>query len=596
VISDLTAGAARTVPGPRAALDGQRTGGDRATEAELAVSVMDCLLRENYAGLSRWVHSTESGPVLELPGGRDLVLLRADGFLADLRIAWPGPRLTLDDVAAAVAAISDARDAEGVAAFGAECRHALASLRLRRRQLPAVRAQLRQAPAGSWQGYAGGVAYDALAAAMPHPAYPTSACRLGFSDEDSLRHAPEYRPEFTLSWVAVPRAAVRASRPRSVQASRAGRPAWWPDMTDIGLGASLTATHDLMPVHPLTARRDLAGTLAQTGPALAGAVIAPGQWLRVRPTLSTRTVAVTGYPGAHLKLPLAVSILGRQNHRTLAPGTLADGALVHRVLAGITARDPGLRGLLLADDSDFAHAGHPCLGYLLRRLPRHLDQERIVPVGALLAPSGETDAGLVIDDLARDGFGGDPAAFFGAYLDQLFDIAVRLFTRYGIALESHQQNAAVVVRPGGGPLRLLVRDFGGALINHDRLAAGFGPATPDPSQFAGQRLLTGSDDALADVFITITVHLCAGAIAFGLAERGYAGQAELLALIRRALTAALDRHDDVPTAHLLRARVLAADRLPGQAMVTAGTLLDKSRTGARDINKFYGTTGPNYLR
>jgi hypothetical protein len=42
--------------------------------------------------------------------------------------------------------------------------------------------------------------------------------------------------------------------------------------------------------------------------------------------------------------------------------------------------------------------------------------------------------------------------------------------------------------------------------------------------------------------------------------------------------------------------VLAADRLPGQAMVTAGTLLDKSRTGARDINKFYGTTGPNYLR
>ena len=75
-----------------------------------------------------------------------------------------------------------------------------------------------------------------------------------------------------------------------------------------------------------------------------------------------------------------------------------------------------------------------------------------------------------------------------------------------------------------------------------------------------------------------------------------AAEAELLALIRRALTAALDRHDDVPTAHLLRARVLAADRLPGQAMVTAGTLLDKSRTGARDINKFYGTTGPNYLR
>ena len=47
---------------------------------------------------------------------------------------------------------------------------------------------------------------------------------------------------------------------------------------------------------------------------------------------------------------------------------------------------------------------------------------------------------------------------------------------------------------------------------------------------------------------------------------------------------------------MLRARVLDADRLPGKSMVTAGTLVAKSRTGARDINKFYGTNGPNYLK
>ena len=28
----------------------------------------------------------------------------------------------------------------------------------------------------------------------------------------------------------------------------------------------------------------------------------------------------------------------------------------------------------------------------------------------------------------------------------------------------------------------------------------------------------------------------------------------------------------------------------------AGTLVDKVRTGARDINKHYGVSGPNYLR
>ena len=37
-------------------------------------------------------------------------------------------------------------------------------------------------------------------------------------------------------------------------------------------------------------------------------------------------------------------------------------------------------------------------------------------------------------------------------------------------------------------------------------------------------------------------------------------------------------------------------KVTGKAMVTAGTLRDNARTGARDINKFYGTTGPNYLR
>lgn len=45
---------------------------------------------------------------------------------------------------------------------------------------------------------------------------------------------------------------------------------------------------------------------------------------------------------------------------------------------------------------------------------------------------------------------------------------------------------------------------------------------------------------------------------------------------------------------VLRAQVLDAARLPVKAMVTAGTLLTKKRSGASDINKHY-TTGPNYL-
>ncbi|HEX4061782.1 MAG TPA: IucA/IucC family C-terminal-domain containing protein [Streptosporangiaceae bacterium] len=183
----------------------------------------------------------------------------------------------------------------------------------------------------------------------------------------------------------------------------------------------------------------------------------------------------------------------------------------------------------------------------------------------------------------------------GAYFGVLFRIAVRLFVRYGIALESHQQNAALIVGPAGG-VRLMVKDFDGALINHGRLTSALGGQAPPAAAFADQRLLTGCDDELADVFITITVHLCAGAVAFGLARAGRAPLPDLLGLVRRSLAAALDEYPGDPAAALLRARVLDAPRLPGKAMLTAGTLVDKARTGARDINKYIGTSGPNYLR
>jgi len=368
-------------------------------------------------------------------------------------------------------------------------------------------------------------------------------------------------------------------------------------MRDVGLPEALAGTHDLVPAHPLTARLALPRALAEAGLATE-ARVAPGRWLRVRPTLSTRTVAVTADPRAQLKLPLPVSTLGRRNRRALEPRTLGDGALVRRVLAAAADRDPGLDGLLLIDDGDFAHAGHPGLAYLRRRLPDGLGASRIVPVAALLA---ETGGGLVIEELAGPE---QVPAYFRRYLDLVFGVAVRLFVRYGIALESHQQNAAVTVpveppAAAGGPgpgLRLLVKDFDGALINHGRLAAALGGAAPEPAGFGDPRILTASDDALADVFITITVHLCAGALAFGLAERGYAPLPALLATVREALAAALDQQAGEPAARLLRARVLEAGRLPVKAMLTAGTLTGKDRTGASDINKFYGPPGPNYLR
>jgi len=502
--------------------------GDRRAgrEAYLAARVLDALLREDYGGLSARV----AGDRLTLPGGRAVTLTRErhgtgryPGFLADQVVA---DTLTLDEVLAAVHALADPRD--DVAAFERECREALRALRL----CDAVRPR----PDG-------GTRYEALAATLDHPVYPTARCRLGLDERDLLAYAPEFGPSFRLCWTVVARSTCRGERP-----------AWWPAPADLGLPGEV----DVFPVHPLTAR--LVPTVA--GPAVT-----------VRPTLSMRTVAV----GAReqLKLPLPTSTLGLRNRRVIMPGTLADGALVERVLRAVAEREKA--PVLLADEQTYGHADDPLRGYLLRRMPAVG-----VPVAAL--PARTPEGRYVIEELTDD-----VASFFGAYLGALFGWNVALLTRYGIALEAHQQNVSVVP---GTPLRLMVKDNDGALIDLLRLRDALGWA-PKPAEFADRRLLTSDAEALARVFVTITVHLCAGAIAFALAERGLLPLATGLGLIREHLGAALDAHDD---SGFLRARTLEADRLPGKAMVTAGTLVSKERTRAEDINKHYGPPGPNYLK
>jgi hypothetical protein len=109
-------------------------------------------------------------------------------------------------------------------------------------------------------------------------------------------------------------------------------------------------------------------------------------------------------------------------------------------------------------------------------------------------------------------------------------------------------------------------------------------------------MIVSSAQELAEVFTTITVHLCAGALAFGMGERGLASTDMLLPLVRRRLVEAVAGLRGTRDFPVLQERVLDAERLPVKSMVTAGTLRPRGRIKTTDINKYYGTTGPNYLR
>ncbi|WP_328593901.1 IucA/IucC family protein [Actinomadura macrotermitis] len=493
-------------------------------EAALAARVLDALLREDYGGVRARVGDLFGRPVR----------LCGPGFLAE-RAVDPAQGLRLADVFGAVRALAHPDD--DVAAFERECREALAAIRLHEEIRPRTLARLAGLPRRG-----PGTFYDTLAAFTDHPVHPAGRCRLGLGRGDLERYAPEFAPSFELRWAAVPQEKITAV---------GARPLWWPEAPRAG--------HAMLPVHPLTAP-------------LVREHLVPAPYLRVGPTLSMRTVAAA--PFTHLKMPLPTSTLGLRNRRTIVPGTLPDGALAERLLRGVLEREPHLP-VLLPDEQTWGHAGSPLLGYLIRRFPAALARAEVVPVAALLAddPAG----GAVIERW-------DVAALFGEYLDALLAWNITLF-RYGIALEAHQQNVSLVL--DGGPLRLLVKDNDGALVDPGTLAETLGAEAP----FEDHRMRTRDPEALARVFVTITLHLCAAAVAHGLAARALLPLRTGLAMIRERLDALLGPEDA-----FLRARTLDAPLLPTKAMVTAGTLVCKERTGAADINKHYGPPCPNYLQ
>ncbi|MEO3925990.1 IucA/IucC family protein [Micromonosporaceae bacterium B7E4] len=607
--------------------------GADAAERQLFQRVLDALLREDHLGLAG--NGRRSGPwwLTRVPGARLRLPVEPDGFQHELRTARPELVVlpdresdsgvlgrvvrSLDGLLDVLAPVDDPEAEAGWAAFRAECRDDLVARRLAAETRSRVYRDLLAARARTPDGMAGALLDDVLAARADHPVYPTSRARIGLDRAALLGYAPEHAPTFALRWLPVPRAELTLA---------GALPHWWPPS-----GEPETV---LLPVHPVTADR------------LHLPVRTDVPEVPVRPTLSTRTVALVDDPYTHLKLPLATAALGTRNIRTIAPGTLVDGAELHRLLARIAAAEPAFAGRILhADESCYGHAGDPVRSFLIRRFPAELAGRVVVPVAALAAedPAGGTVAQRVA--------GADPRPLLESYLDLLVDWHGYLWLRHGIALEAHQQNIHLVLDPpdhtdppdetdrgtgagpgpggtgaaggpaaagqlgrqrtgsAGGGLRLLYKDNDGA-----RLVRRPGPALRDA------RMWITDPGELADVFTTITLHLAAAAPLRALAGRGVPVPAPGAAL-RPRLLATRDRWTSTPprttppgpadsvtnapgpvgwdvaaAGRLLTERVVTADHLPVKAMLTAGTLLPKQRTGCADINKYYLRTGPNYLR
>lgn len=419
---------------------------------------------------------------------------------------------------------------------------------------------------------------DQIASYRDHPYYPTARAKSGF-DEAALRaYAPEFDPSFELRWLAVPNERLTLST---------SPPVFWPRLRELGLPMSIQTTHSVLPVHPLTWMR------LDEFPLPEDTLRAPAAHLRVRPTLSVRTVMPVDHPRHHIKLPLPMRTLGALNLRLIKPSTLYDGHWFQRVLSAIGAADPTLRTRYLHVDE--AHGGHvdaaTHLAYLVRVYPSSLHEDTLVPVAALCAamPDGRSLAAHLADRFHR----GDLLAWWRAYAHLLCDVHFRLWLVYGIALEANQQNAVLIYRADRTP-RLLMKDNDAARVLMSRLRHrltdidAYGP-------LRDQRIEVSDDVALARMFCTITLQLALLAVLEGVAANDDTLRTVMYRVLRDVLSSTLrdldaEGVDTRPAWQLLR-----APRLPVKYLLSAGSLLSKRATGAADINKFYGDSGPNFM-
>jgi siderophore synthetase component len=517
-----------------------------------------------------------AAPLLWQEGGRYTELLALDDIL----------RCFARDLAPAAQSL--------FAAFADECRLAVEHRSIadaeRQRWFGALREGGQAVPELDW--HATLLHYDRVAAFHDHPLYPTARAKLGFDRAALEAYGPESLQPFQLRWLALPRALVHASGE-----PERDWPAAWPGFADVGLAPALADSHALLPVHPFVWGAQLVAMLAGCGLA-AQAVAAPSPWLTVKPTLSVRTVALVDAPGWHLKVPLTIRTLGAKNIRTIKPSTIRDGHSVQTLLGAIAGREPAYaQRLLLSDERAGAHADHRMfLGYILRRYPAAaLQGSTVVSVAALTAAAPQ--GGLVAQELAQRYYGGDLLAFFDEYLELTLGLHLTLWLRYGVALESNQQNSVLVLRDGEQGLRLLLKDNDAARIHTGMLARRWPELAAHVADLQDQRISVDDELPLAQMFITITLQLNIAALAERYAEALKLRPAALYLRVRDCVERVLAQLEaEGEDASLARRVLLAEPRLYLKRLLVAATLSDKSTTGAADVNKFYGQTAPNFLR
>ena len=203
-------------------------------------------------------------------------------------------------------------------------------------------------------------------------------------------------------------------------------------------------------------------------------LIVEGPTIDTRPTMSFRTMLPVAPHAPFIKLPIALWLTSEQ--RSLQAKSIHMGPRISTLIRRILAEEGGFDGRLEIFDEELAyHYRHAeqqqdapgrYLSVVYRDTLRAFERRDgllPVPVASLFAASPGSGRPLVMELIEADGQPATPdnvAAYFRTYARAIVQPVIAIYLLYGIGLEAHQQNAAVLVDEAGAPHGLLMRDFG----------------------------------------------------------------------------------------------------------------------------------------
>lgn len=357
-----------------------------------------------------------------------------------------------------------------------------------------------------------------------HPFHPCAKIRRGMSPSAAVAYGPEFARSIDLRFVA-----VRTDHALRCQSSSTGPSLGrrlygsFDGLADAVAGAVPGGTqpeaYTVLPVHPWQYHHVLPTRYAAQ---LDDARVVPVPYthsatplLNVRTVVphptrgttrtagssqtdaATRPVGGEGQAGGHLPhCKLAIGVQLTNVERTLSPQAVHNGPRATALLRKIADRESLEHLGLLAEPAAACYhppgGPHPDgqayddarhLSALVRQNPYDhpfaTGDARLVPAARLAARPNRASGPPLIRELveryaaatkAADGRATEAAlGFLTEYADVLVPEHLRLQCKYGVALESHLQNAIAVLEEGR-PTATLVRDFGGIRVHSGRLA------------------------------------------------------------------------------------------------------------------------------